>query len=117
MGFQVETRDVGHIIIVDVVGKFTLGDGRTKLRDLIHVFTNGGRRKFLINLAGVDFIDSYGIGELARCFSVIKRLGGEMKLVHVSKKVQDVLRLTKLNTLFEIHSEEGAALRTFSGGC
>ncbi len=115
MGFQVDTREVERIVIVDAVGRLTLSDGRTQLRDLIHVFTGNGRKKFLLNLAGVDFIDSYGIGELARCFSVVKRMGGELKLVHVSKKVQDLLQVTKLNTLFEIHSEERIALQAFLG--
>lgn len=113
MGFQVTAREKSRIIVVDVVGRLTLSDSRTQLRDLVHVFTGNGRRKFLINLAGVDFVDSDGLGELTRCYSIVRQVGGEMKLVHVHKKVQDLLELTRLINLFEIHSEEQAALQAF----
>lgn len=66
MGFQVAAREVDRIIVVDVVGRLTLSDSRTQLRDLVHVFTSNGHKKFLINLAGVDFVDSNGLGELTR---------------------------------------------------
>lgn len=113
MGFQVATRELDRIIVVDVVGRLTLSDNRTQLRDLVHVFTGNGRKKFLINLAGVDFVDSDGLGELTRCYSIVRQVGGEMKLVHVHKKVQALLELTRLINLFEIHSEERAALQAF----
>jgi anti-sigma B factor antagonist len=113
MGFQVVTRELDRIIVVDVVGRLTLSDSRTQLRDLVHVFTGNGRKKFLINLAGVDFVDSDGLGELTRCYSIVRQVGGEMKLVHVHKKVQALLELTRLINLFEIHSEERAALQAF----
>lgn len=113
MAFQISTRELGHIIVVDAVGRLTLGDSRTQLRDLIHVFTSNGQIRFLLNLAGVDFVDSDGMGELVRCYSVVRQKGGEMKLVHVSKKVQDLLHITRLNTLFEIFDEEPVALQTF----
>lgn len=113
MGFQVLTRELDRIVVVDVVGRLTLSDGRTQLRDLVHVFTGQGRKKFLINLAGVEFVDSDGLGELTRCYSIIRQAGGEMKLVHVQKKVQALLELTRIINLFEIHNEEQAALRAF----
>jgi len=113
MGFQVAARERGRIVVVDVVGRLTLSDGRTQLRDLVHVFTGNGRKKFLINLAGVDFVDSDGLGELTRCYSVVRQVGGEMKLVCVHKKIQALLELTRLINLFEIHSEEHVALHAF----
>ena len=113
MAFQVAARELDRVIVVDVVGRLTLSDGRTQLRDLVHVFTGNGRKKFLINLAGVDFVDSDGLGELIRCYSIVRQVGGEMKLVHVHKKVQALLELTRLINLFEIHSEEHAALQAF----
>ena len=113
MGFQVSTRELGRIVVVDAIGRLTLSDSRTQLRDLIHVFCGNGHRKFLLNLAGVDFMDSDGMGELVRCYSVVRREGGEMKLVQVTKKVQELLQITRLNTLFEIYSEEQAALQAF----
>jgi anti-sigma B factor antagonist len=113
MGFQVAARELDRIVVVDVVGRLTLSDGRTQLRDLVHVFTGNGRKKFLINLAGVDFVDSDGLGELTRCYSIVRQAGGEMKLVHVHKRVQALLELTRLINLFEIHTEEHRALQTF----
>ncbi len=113
MGFQVAARELDRIVVVDVVGRLTLSDSRTQLRDLVHVFTGNGRKKFLINLAGVEFVDSDGLGELTRCYSIVRQAGGEMKLVHVHKKVQALLELTRLINLFEIHGEEHAALQAF----
>jgi len=113
MGFQLTSRELNRIIVVDAVGRLTLSDSRTQLRDLIHVFAGNGHKKFLINLAGVDFIDSDGMGELVRCYSVVRQRGGEMKLVHVNKRVQDLLQITRLITLFEIYVEEQVALQAF----
>jgi anti-sigma B factor antagonist len=113
MPFQVEARELDRIVVVDCVGRLTLGDGRTQLRDLVHVFTGNGRKKFLINLAGVDFVDSDGLGELTRCYSIVRQAGGEMKLVHVHQRVQALLELTRIVNLFEIHSSEPAALQAF----
>lgn len=90
-----------------------MSDSHTRLRDLVHVFTGNGRKKFLINLAGVDFVDSDGLGELTRCYSIVRQAGGEMKLVHVHQRVQALLELTRLANLFEIHIAEQAALETF----
>jgi anti-sigma B factor antagonist len=113
MAFQITTRELDRIIVVDAVGRLTLSDSRTRLRDLIHVFTSNGHKTFLLNLAGVDFIDSDGMGELVRCYSVIRQRGGEMKLLHVNKKVRELLEMTRLITLFEIYSEEQVALQAF----
>lgn len=113
MAIQVEARELGHIVVVDVMGKMTLNDGRTRLRDLVHVFIGNGRKKFLINLAGVDFVDSDGLGELTRCYSIVRQAGGELKLVHVHPRVQALLELTRIVNLFDIHSAEQAALQAF----
>ena len=113
MGFQISARELDRIIVVDAVGRLTLSDSRTQLRDLIHVFSGTGHKKFLLNLAGVDFIDSDGMGELVRCYGVVRQRGGEMKLVHVNEKVQNLLQVTRLNTLFEVYGEEQVALQAF----
>jgi len=113
MPFEITTRELNHIIIVDAVGRLTLTDSRTRLRDLIHVFTGNGHKNFLLNLAGVDFIDSDGMGELVRSYSVVRQTGGEMRLVHLTKRVQDLLQITRVNTIFEIYSDEQAALQAF----
>jgi len=113
MGFQVHTREMDRIILLEAVGRLTLTEGQTKIRDLIHVFTGNGAKRFILNLAQVEFIDSCGVGELARCYSVVRQLGGEVKLVGVSGKVLDVLEICRLHKLFEIYSGDGAALEAF----
>lgn len=115
MAFELTTRELDRVIVVDAVGRLTLTDSRTQLRDLIHVFTGNGHRHFLLNLAGVDFIDSDGMGELVRCYSVIRQRGGEMRLVHLHERVRNLLQITRVNSIFEIYSEEDAALQAFRG--
>jgi anti-sigma B factor antagonist len=114
MPFQVLTREAGRVIVIDAAGRMTLQEGRTQLRDVIHVHTGTGRRKFLVNLQRVEFIDSFGIGELARSFSVVRHMGGDMKLVCMNGKVLEMLEVTRLHTLFDIHADEAAALKSFS---
>ena len=82
MGFVISTRELNRVTVVDAVGRLTLSDGRTQLRDLIHVMCSKGRKNFLLNLAGVDHIDSDGMGELVRCYSIVRQGGGELKLTH-----------------------------------
>ena len=113
MSFQVAARERDRIIVVDVVGRLTLTDSRTQLRDLVHVFTSNGHKKFLINLEGVDFVDSNGLGELTRCFCSVRQAGGDMKLVHVNPRVQSLLEMTRINNLFDIYTEEQVALEAF----
>ena len=113
MGFQVNTREVGKVVVIEAVGRLTLTDGRTKLRDVIHVSTGYGSKRFILNLARVEMIDSYGIGELARCYSAVRQAGGEIKLSGVSTKVSEVLEISRLNTIFEIYADEAAALQAF----
>jgi anti-sigma B factor antagonist len=113
MGLQITTREFAGITVVDVIGKLSLSESRTQLRDLIHVLSRTGHRKFLLNLAGVEYVDSDGMGELVRCYTTVRQRGGEMKLVQLNKRVADLLQITRLNTLFEIYSEEQAALRAF----
>lgn len=113
MGFQVTTREVSKIVVIEAVGRLTLTDGRTKLRDVIHVSAGYGAKRFVLNLGRVEMIDSYGIGELARSYSAVRQAGGAMKLAGVSPKVLQVLEISRLNTVFEIHPDEAAAIRAF----
>jgi anti-sigma B factor antagonist len=113
MGFHLHTWERGRVVVVEAVGRLTLTDGHTKLRDLIHVSTGEGTRKFILNLARIESIDSYGIGELVRSYSVVRQTGGEIKLAAVNQKVLDVLEISRLNKLFEIHPRDDAALQAF----
>jgi anti-sigma B factor antagonist len=113
MGLQLDTREIGRIVVVDAAGRLTLTDGHTKLRDLMHVSIGYGTKKFLLNLAQVEFIDSHGIGELVRCYSVVRQAGGDMKFAAVNQKVLEILEISRLTKLFEIYPDESAALQAF----
>ena len=99
--------------VVDCSGKITLGDGSALLRKTIRGLLDEARTKILLNLADVDYIDSSGIGELVSGFTAVKSSGGELKLLHLTKKVKDLLQLTRLYTVFEVFSEEGTALGSY----
>ena len=113
MPMQLHSREVDRVLLVEAVGRFTLTDGRTMLRDLLHVSTAAGARKFVLVLARVEFIDSYGIGELVRSYSVVRQMGGDLKLADVSQKVLQTLEISGLHRIFEIFPAEDAALRAF----
>jgi len=114
MSFRADAREAGRVVIVSAAGRMTLDEGRTQVRDLVHVHAVAGRNKFLLNLCEVEFIDSYGIGELARCFSVVRQSGGSLKLCAVNGKVREMLEVTRLHLLFEIYPDEAAAVKSFS---
>jgi anti-sigma B factor antagonist len=114
MAFEIHMREIGRVVVIDAVGRFTLTDGRTHLRDVIHVFSSNGVKRFILKLARVEFIDSYGIGELARSYSVVRQAAGAMKLASVSPKVMEILEISRLNTIFEIYPDENAAIQAFA---
>jgi anti-sigma B factor antagonist len=116
MGFQLHTREIDRVVVVEAVGRLTLTDGHTKLRDLMHVSIGDGAKKFIFNFGQVEFIDSFGIGELARCYSIVRQAGGDVKLASVSQRLFTILALSRLNTIFDIHPSEDAALRSFTQG-
>lgn len=114
MTIRTTTRDVGKVTVVDISGRITLGEGSSTLRNLTRDLLSQGRNKILLNLADVDYIDSSGIGELVSGYSSVKKNGGELKLLHLTRKVHDLLQITKLFTVFDVHSDEAAALRSFA---
>jgi len=113
MAFEASAREWLGVTVVHASGKLTLGAGGTALRDTLHVLAQKGHKKFLVNMAGVDFIDSFGIGELVRSYATVRKQGGELKLVHVTQKVHDLLQITRIHTLFEIYTDEQIALGGF----
>ena len=98
---------------MDLSGRITLGEGSALLRSTIRELLEEKRYRILANLADVNYIDSSGIGELVSAFTTVKNRGGELKLLHLTKKVHDLLQITKLYTVFDVHSDENAALRSF----
>jgi anti-sigma B factor antagonist len=113
MDLRVTYRDAGPITVVDIGGRITLGEGSALLRKTIRDLLDDQRLKVLLNLADVNYIDSSGIGELVSAFTAVKNRGGDMKLLHLTKKVHDLLQLTKLFTVFDVYSDEHVALSSF----
>ena len=113
MSLHATHRDAGKVTVVDLSGRIVLGDGSALLRKTIRGLLDDQRKMILLNLADVDYIDSSGIGELVSGYTSVKSRGGELKLLHLTKKVHDLLQITKLFTVFEVHSDERAALRSF----
>lgn len=106
-------RDAGPVTVVDMSGRITLGDGSALLRKTLRNLLEEKRTRIVLNLADVDYIDSSGIGELVSGYTSVKNRGGELKLLHLTKKVHDLLQITKLYTVFDVHSDEQAAVRSF----
>jgi len=113
MALQGTTREVQDIVIVDFSGKITLGEGSALLRRTIKEIIERGHKKLLINLEDVDYIDSSGIGELVSAFTTTKNQGGELKLLNLTKKVNDLLQITKLYTVFDVKDDEASAVKSF----
>ncbi len=113
MSFQTTSREAAGVTVLDLEGRITLGEGSTLLRELIRGQLSGGHTKILINLAGVNYIDSSGLGELVSGYRAVKGQGGEMKLMNLNKKVSDLLQITKLYTVFDIHNNEAEAVASF----
>lgn len=113
MALQGTFREIGEIAIMDFSGKITLGEGSSTLRKTIRDLVDKGHRKILINLFDVDYIDSSGIGELVSAYTTVRSAGGELKLLNLTRRVHDILQITRLFTVFDVQSEEEVALRSF----
>lgn len=113
MSLQGTCREVGDVAIIDFSGKITLGEGSSVLRNTIQGLLHGGHRKILLNLADVDYIDSSGIGELVSAYTAVRNASGDMKLLQLTRRVHDILQITKLFTVFDVQSDEDSAVRSF----
>ena len=113
MSMKASTRQVEGITIVDLSGRITLGEGSVVLRDTVKELLGKGQKKILLNLADVSYIDSSGIGELVSAFTSVRNQGGELKLLHLTKKVHDLLQITKLYTVFDVKDDEAAAITAY----
>ena len=114
MSAKMTTRQVGDVTVVDAAGRITLGEGASSLRDSIRDLSTKGDKKILLNLSEVNYIDSSGIGEMVSGFTSVTNAGGQLKLLGLSKRVKDLLQITKLYTVFEVFDDEAAAVRSFS---
>ena len=114
MTMKANNREVDGVTVVDMSGRITLGEGSVVLRDTIRDLIGKGQKKILLNLGDVTYIDSSGIGELVSAFTAVRREGGELKLLNLTKKVHDLLQITKLYTVFDIKDDEAAAIKSFT---
>jgi len=110
---KLNTRQIGDVNVVDVAGRITLGEGSSALRDSVREMVGKGQKKILLNLGEVSYIDSSGIGELVSAFTTVTNAGGQLKLLNLTKRVKDLLQITKLYTVFDVHDSEVSAVRSF----
>jgi anti-sigma B factor antagonist len=113
VSMKATNRIVEGVAVVDMSGRITLGEGSVVLRDSIRDLIGKGNKKILLNLGDVTYIDSSGIGELVSAFTAVRREGGELKLLNLTKKVHDLLQITKLYTVFDIKDDEATAIKAF----
>ena len=114
MSVKLTTRQVGEVTVVDAAGRITLGEGASTFRDTLRDLASNGKKKLLLNLGEVSYIDSSGIGEMVSGFTTVTNAGGQVKLLNLTKRVKDLLQITKLYTVFEVFEDEAAAVRSFS---
>ena len=111
---RIEEREVREVLILDLSGKLTIGEGDELLKDKISSLIQQGRRKLVLNLAGVPYIDSAGLGEIVRTYTTVSRQGAKLKLLNLTKRIQDLLANTKLLTVFETFDSEQEAVQSFA---
>ena len=109
----IEERVIGDVTILDLKGKMTLGEGDELLKDKINSLIHQGQKKLLLNLEGVPYIDSAGLGEIVRTYTTVSRQGGNLKMVNLTKRITDLLSITKLLTVFDVYDDEPEALSSF----
>ena len=114
MSVKLSTRQVGDVSVVDVAGRITLGEGSSALRETLREMVSKNQKKILLNLGDVSYIDSSGIGELVSGFTSVTNSGGQLKLLNLNKRVKDLLQITKLYTVFDVHDDEAHAIRAFA---
>ena len=114
MSATFSTRKAGDVTVVDVSGRIVLGEPVSGLRSVLQDLIGQGDKKILLNLANVTYLDSGGIGELVAAYTSMANRGGQVKLLNLTKRLSDLLQITKLYTVFEVHEDEARALRSFS---
>lgn len=114
MSMKITTRQVDGVTILDLSGRITLGEGSVLLRDAVRDLLAKGSKNILLNLGDVNYIDSSGIGELVSAYTTARNQGGELKLLNLTKKVHDLLQITKLYTVFDVKDDEASAIASFT---
>jgi anti-sigma B factor antagonist len=110
---NINERQAGDVTVLDMSGKITIGEGSVALRTAIRRLLEEGKKRILLNLSGISYIDSSGIGELVSSYTAINKEGGQLKLLNLTQKIQDLLTITKLLTVFDVYDNEAEALNSF----
>jgi anti-sigma B factor antagonist len=113
VSMKIATHKVNDITVLDLSGRITLGEGSVQLRDTVRDLVAKGQKKIVLNLGEVNYMDSSGVGELVTAYTTVKNQGGELKLVNLTKKIEDLMAITKLATVFDIHDDEAKAVAAF----
>jgi anti-sigma B factor antagonist len=111
---EIQERTLQDVVVLDLKGKLTIGEGDELLKERISNLVQQGHRKLLLNLEGVPYVDSAGLGEIVRTYTTVSRQGGKLKLVNLTKRITDLLSITKLLTVFETYDSEDEAVNSFS---
>lgn len=112
---EIQERTIQDVVVLDLTGKLTIGEGDELLKERISNLIQQGHRNLLLNLEGVPYVDSAGLGEIVRTYTTVSRQGGKLKLVNLTKRITDLLAITKLLTVFETYESEDEAVKSFSG--
>jgi anti-sigma B factor antagonist len=106
---------VGPVTVLDISGRITLGDGNIRLREIVRDLSEKGHKAIVLNLGGVNYVDSSGVGELVKAHTTIRNQGGQLKLANLTKRVHDLLDMTRLSAVFDIQKDEASAIESFGG--
>jgi len=112
---QITTRHLGDVTVLDIDGRITLGEGNVMLREMVRDLAEKGNKKIVLNLGTVEYVDSSGIGELVKTHTTVRNQGGQLRLVNLNKRINDLLQMTRLSAVFDIDSDEASALRSLRG--
>ena len=110
---KIATRQLDGITVLDLGGRITLGEGSVQLRDAVRDLLAKGHKKIVLNLGDISYMDSSGMGELVTAYTSVKNQGGELKLINLTKKIEDLMQITKLVTVFDIYDDEASAIASF----
>jgi anti-sigma B factor antagonist len=113
VALTIASREVDGVTVLDLSGRITLGEGSVQLREAVRDLISKGARNILLNMSDVNYIDSSGLGELVSAFTTAKNQGASVKLLGLTKKVKDVLQLTKLYTVFDVYEDEASGIGSF----
>jgi anti-sigma B factor antagonist len=111
---RIDTRTNGNVTVLDIHGKITIGEGSVEMRNKIRELLSAGKKDILLNLGDVSYVDSSGIGELVSCYTTVTNQGGRLKLLNLTKKMHELLAITKLLTVFDSYNDENKAIASYS---